>query len=65
VDFADGLSARDVEEIVARIERRIRERHPEVISIFIKPQSIADFRRSLERRAVASAADDGPSDATR
>jgi cation diffusion facilitator family transporter len=65
VDFADGRSARDVEEIVARIERRIRERHPEVISIFIKPQSIADFRRSLERRAVASAANDEPSDATR
>jgi cation diffusion facilitator family transporter len=61
VDFADDLSARDVEDIVARIERRIRDRHPEVISILIKPQSIADFRRSLDRQAIASAADDGPS----
>jgi cation diffusion facilitator family transporter len=58
VDFADDLSARDVEDIVARIERRIRDRHPEVISILIKPQSIANFRRGLDRRAIASAADD-------
>ena len=58
VDFADDLSARDVEDIVARIERRIRDRHPEVISILIKPQSIANFRRGLDRRAIVSAADD-------
>jgi cation diffusion facilitator family transporter len=58
VDFADDLSARDVEDIVARIERRIRDRHPEVISILIKPQSIANFRRGLDRRAIASATDD-------
>jgi cation diffusion facilitator family transporter len=63
VDFADDLSARDVEDIVARIEHRIRDRHPEVISILIKPQSIANFRRGLDRRAIASAADDRPSDA--
>jgi cation diffusion facilitator family transporter len=61
VDFADDLSARDVEDIVARIERRIRDRHPEVISILIKPQSIANFRRGLDRQAIASATDDGPS----
>jgi len=58
VDFADDLSARDVEDIVARIERRIRDRHPEVISILIKPQSIANFRRGLDRRAIVSATDD-------
>ena len=58
VDFADDLSARDVEDIVAKIERRIRDRHPEVISILIKPQSITNFRRGLDRRAIASATDD-------
>ena len=58
VDFADDLSARDVEDIVAKIERRIRDRHPEVISILIKPQSIANFRRGLDRQAIASATDD-------
>jgi len=58
VDFDDDLSARDVEDIVARIEHRIRDRHPEVISILIKPQSIANFRRGLDRRAIVSAADD-------
>jgi cation diffusion facilitator family transporter len=61
VDFADDLSARDVEATVARIERRIRDHHPEVSAIFIKPQSIADFRRALEQRALTSAADDGHS----
>jgi len=53
VDFADHLSARDVEQIVTRIDAKIRARHPEVISLFIKPQSVAELRR--EARAMDQA----------
>ena len=38
VDFADRLSARDVEAIVAAVEERVRKAHPEVVSLLIKPQ---------------------------
>jgi cation diffusion facilitator family transporter len=40
VDFADRLSARDVEAIVAAVEERVRKAHPEIVSLLIKPQSM-------------------------
>jgi cation diffusion facilitator family transporter len=49
VDFADELSAREVETIVAEVEDRVRQAHPEVISLLIKPQSTAAFEKARER----------------
>jgi cation diffusion facilitator family transporter len=54
IDFADAISAGEVERIVARIEDRIRRRHPEIVTIFIKPQSAADFQQALKRRSEGS-----------
>ena len=54
IDFADEISAGQVERIVARIEDRIRRRHPEIVTIFIKPQSAADFQQALQRRSEGS-----------
>jgi cation diffusion facilitator family transporter len=51
IDFVDEISAGEVERIVARIEDRIRARHPEIVTIFIKPQSAADFQKALQRRS--------------
>jgi cation diffusion facilitator family transporter len=39
LDFADDLSAADVERIVSALEVRIKERHPEVTRLFVKPKS--------------------------
>ena len=39
VDFIDTLSAADVERIVAAIEERVRNVHPQVVLLLIKPQS--------------------------
>jgi cation diffusion facilitator family transporter len=39
LEFKDPLTTPEIENAVATIERRIRERHPEVVSIFVKPQS--------------------------
>jgi divalent metal cation (Fe/Co/Zn/Cd) transporter len=50
VDFANELTARDVERIVANIERNVRAEHPEVVTLFVKPQSDTAFREAVERR---------------
>jgi cation diffusion facilitator family transporter len=50
VDFEDTLSAAEVERAVQRIEERVRARHPQVVSLFIKPQSGASYRDAVRRR---------------
>jgi divalent metal cation (Fe/Co/Zn/Cd) transporter len=39
LEFRDPLTTPEIEKAVAAIEQRIREKHPEVRSVFIKPQS--------------------------
>jgi len=41
LEFRDPLTTPEIEKAVATIEQRIREKHPEVTSVFIKPQSSA------------------------
>jgi len=45
----DTLSAADVEAIVAAIEEHVRNVHPEVVLLRIKPQSAAAFERARVR----------------
>jgi len=47
VDFRDDLTARQVEDIVAAVEARVRKAHPEIVSLLIKPQSAARFAKTL------------------
>jgi divalent metal cation (Fe/Co/Zn/Cd) transporter len=49
-DFVDELSARDVDDIVLEVERKVRAKYPEVVTLFIKPQSDAAYRAAIERR---------------
>jgi cation diffusion facilitator family transporter len=49
-EFDDALTAPRIEEMVAEIERRIHERHPEVTSLYIKPQNPAQWTRSVRTR---------------
>jgi len=46
VEFKDALTAAELEAPVADLERRVRQRHPEVVSLLVKPQRSdqADFR---------------------
>jgi cation diffusion facilitator family transporter len=39
LDFEDALSAREVEEAVADIERKVCAAHPDVVALFVKPQA--------------------------
>jgi len=43
-------SAGDVERIVARVDERAREKHPEIVDVLITPQSKAASERSRTRR---------------
>jgi len=50
VDFVDSLPAGEVERIVATIDARAREKHPEIVAVLITPQSIATFEHNRARR---------------
>lgn len=58
VDFADDLTARDVEAAVVTLEERVRETHPDVVMLLVKPQSEAQFQRGLELAAARDGAGD-------
>jgi len=59
VDFRDDLTARQVEDIVARVEARVRQAHPEIVSLLIKPQSAAGFEKALPTHDEAGGEDGG------
>jgi cation diffusion facilitator family transporter len=48
LDFRNDLSAGTVEETVSRIERAVKDSHPEVTRVFVEAQSRAAHARSLE-----------------
>jgi cation diffusion facilitator family transporter len=50
LEFADELRAPEIEEAVRLLEARIRAKHPEVIALFIKPQSHSGFREAARAR---------------
>ena len=43
VEFQDQMTAPEIEATVERIEERIRMRHPEIVTLFIKPQTRERF----------------------
>ncbi|HEX5513008.1 MAG TPA: cation diffusion facilitator family transporter [Gammaproteobacteria bacterium] len=50
VDFADDLRAYQIEEQVLEMERRIQAAHPEVVTLFIKPQTDRVFKVRRQQR---------------
>ena len=50
VEFDDGLALVDVERIVSDLESQARAAYPEIMSLFIKPQTPQGFRAAVERR---------------
>ena len=50
LEFDDRLQAPRIEELVIDIERKIRAAHPEVVSLFVKPQTPAAYRQAVKRR---------------
>jgi cation diffusion facilitator family transporter len=50
VQFADDIRASEIEALVQELERRIRQAHPGVVGLFVKPQTDESYRESMRRR---------------
>jgi cation diffusion facilitator family transporter len=49
LDFEDSLRAADVQRVVKHLEGRIREKHPDVVLLLVKPQEPEVYRTAHER----------------
>lgn len=50
LEFSDDFRTPQIEEAVVEIERNVRALHPEVVSLFIKPQTSATFKENVRCR---------------
>jgi cation diffusion facilitator family transporter len=50
LEFSDELRTPQIETAVVELEKRIREKHPEVIALFIKPQTRRTFEMMRAER---------------
>lgn len=58
-EFDDALTAPQIEQMIADIERRIHDAHPEVTALFVKPQSPQQYQDRVREKYG-----DGVEDAT-
>ena len=50
LEFADELTVPIIESKVLELEQRVRKIHPDVVAVFIKPQSKTGFKDAAQRR---------------
>jgi divalent metal cation (Fe/Co/Zn/Cd) transporter len=50
LEFADELKTPEIEAKVIELERCVRLSHPEVVAVFVKPQSPEGFKEAAARR---------------
>ena len=50
VEFADAMRAPEIEKEVVNLEHKVRAAHPQIVALFVKPQTEKTFRESRERR---------------
>ena len=60
LEFEDRLCVPELEEVVLEIERVVREKHPQVVSLFVKPQTPRAFREALRERFEGGSTPIGP-----
>ena len=53
LEFADELRAPDIERVVVEIEKRVCDAHPEVVAVFIKPQTPQTYGEVVKRRRAS------------
>jgi cation diffusion facilitator family transporter len=51
LEFDDALCTPAIEGIVSRVEERVRERYPQVVALFVKPQTPGGYARAVRARA--------------
>jgi hypothetical protein len=50
LEFSDQLPTPEIERAVSTLEARVREKHPEVVALFVKPQGRAGFKKAVRKR---------------
>jgi cation diffusion facilitator family transporter len=50
LEFCDDLTTPEIEARVADLERQIRDKHPDLVALFVKPQSSGTYRNAIARR---------------
>jgi cation diffusion facilitator family transporter len=50
LEFNDDLRTPEIEAAVVELERRIREAHPEVVTVFVKPQTPGTYQEIVRQR---------------
>jgi divalent metal cation (Fe/Co/Zn/Cd) transporter len=45
LEFADPLNTPEIEQRIATLEKSLRSAHPQIITVFIKPQARDQFRQ--------------------
>jgi cation diffusion facilitator family transporter len=60
IEFDDALRVPELEEVVLEIERQVRAKHPDVTSLFVKPQTPGSFDESLRGRMARAGQDTLP-----
>ncbi|MBW4050771.1 MAG: cation diffusion facilitator family transporter [Proteobacteria bacterium] len=54
LDFEDAVSAREVEDAVAEIERKVCAAHPHVVALFVKPQAHRNYQQAALTGVVSA-----------
>jgi hypothetical protein len=49
LEFSDSMLATQIEEAVISLEKRVREENPEIVALFVKPQTAKTFQDNLKR----------------
>jgi divalent metal cation (Fe/Co/Zn/Cd) transporter len=44
LEFADSMLAPQIEEAVISLEEKVREENPEIVALFVKPQTATTFQ---------------------
>ena len=48
LEFSDVLLAPQIEEAVIDLEKKVREENPEIVALFVKPQTAKTFQDQRE-----------------
>jgi cation diffusion facilitator family transporter len=49
LEFADTMRAPDIEEAVVGLEKSVRAAHPEIVALFVKPQTSKTYQEQRDR----------------
>jgi hypothetical protein len=60
LEFSDSMLATQIEEAVISLEKRVREENPEIVALFVKPQTAKTFQDNHTSWRYSTSALPGP-----